>query len=332
MTISARSRHSSPRGCHHRYTLTRIFAARRLPPSQMSINERDPVPASTTTSVNRQRLSAPRWPVWWPLALGAAVTIPLTLYWWSLVAAGSVAFDWRIFVQAGERFRAHSPDLYEVSGLYSFRHSPVMALVMPAVAWIGVIGIRLVTLASALAMPTWPMRLLTIASWPFAMDAQHGALITPIVLAAAWALKGSRTASVAFIILTLLSPRPLMLPIAAYLLWQQPWLRIPSVALFVAHAAAVLATGYAGDWLAMLSSQGTDPIAGPYNLSPTRFLGALWLPIGVALAVFLTWRGRVGWAGLAISPYVLPHYLLLLLLEIAPRAVRREPSRQSSAS
>ena len=270
-------------------------------------------------------------PLWLPFAAGVALMSPLAVYWRSLVAAGSVAFDWRIFVQAGERFWAHSPNLYEVNDLYSFRHSPVMALLMPAVAWIGVIGVRLVTLASAVAMPTWPMRLLAFASWPFAMDAQHGALITPIVLAAAWALKGSRTASVAFIVLTLLSPRPLMLPIAAYLLWQQSWLRIPSVALFVVHAAAVLATGYAGDWLAMLFSSGTDPIAGPYNLSPTRFFGAVWLPIGVTLAVFLTWRGRVGLAGLAMSPYVLPHYLLLLLLEIAPRAIRREPSRQSSA-
>lgn len=271
-----------------------------------------------------------RWPVWWPLALAVAVTFPLTMYWWSLVAGVSVAFDWRIFVQAGERFWAGSPDLYEVNALYSFRHSPLMAMVMPAVAWIGVLGIRLVTLVAAIAMPTWPMRLLTVASWPFAMDAQHGALITLVVLAAAWALKGSRSASVAFIILTLISPRPLMLPIAAYLLWQQPWLRLPGLALFVAHGVAVLATGYGDDWMAMLLASGTDGIEGPFNLSPSRFLGRLWLPIGVVLAVLLTWRGRPGLGAIAISPYLLPHYLLLLLLEIAPRAERRAPAREVS--
>lgn len=271
-----------------------------------------------------------RFAAWAPLALIVALTAPLAIYWWGLIAAGSVAFDWRIFVEGGERFWAGSPDLYEVNDLYSFRHSPVMAMAMPAVAWIGVLGIRLVTLVAALAMPTWPMRLLTLASWPFAMDIQHGALITLIVLAAAWALNGSRVAALAFIILTLLSPRPLMIPIAAFLLWQQQWLRLPSVGLFLVHGTAVLATGYGDDWIAMLLASGTDGIEGPFNLSPSRFIGRLWLPIGVALAVLLTWRGRPGLAAIAISPYLLPHYLLVLLLEIAPRVPRREPVRQLS--
>jgi len=271
-----------------------------------------------------------RLPSWWPLAAAVALTFPLTVYWWGLVAAGSVAFDWRIFVQAGERFWAGSPDLYEVNALYSFRHSPMMAMAMPAVAVIGEMGIRLVTVASALALPTWPMRLLAVASWPFAMDAQHGALLTVILLAAAWALKGSRVAAIAFIVLGVLSPRPLMLPIAAYLLWTQPGLRVPSVVIFIASGIGVLATGYANDWVTMLLSSGTDGIAGPFNLSPSRLIGRPWLPIGFALAVVLTWRGRVGWAALAISPYVLPHYLLLLLLEIAPRAERRQPDRCGS--
>ena len=280
--------------------------------------------------LSRLRLGLSRWPVWWPLAIAVAVSVPLTVYWWSLITGGSVAFDWRIFVEGGERFWAGSPDLYEMNDLYSFRHSPLLAMVMPALALIGALGIRLVTVGAALAMPTWPMRLLTMASWPFAMDVQQGAFITIIVLAAAWALNGSRAASVAFIILTLLSPRPLMLPIAAFLLWQQPWLRIPSVALFVVHGLAVLATGYGDEWIELLLTSGTDGIEGPFNLSPSRFIGRLWLPFGVVLAVLLTWRGRPGLAAIAISPYLLPHYLLVLLLEIAPRVPRREPLRRVS--
>ena len=298
----------------------------------MSVKERDPILVSAAVPLRRLQLALSQWPVWWPMAVAVAVTTPLTVYWWSLITAGSVAFDWRIFVQGGERFWAGSPDLYEVNDLYSFRHSPVMAMVMPAVAWIGVIGIRLVTLAAALAMPTWPMRLLTLAAWPFAMDIQHGALITVIVLAAAWALKGSRAASVAFIILALLSPRPLMVPIAAFLLWQQPWLRLPSVALFLVHGLAVLATGYGDEWIAMLLTSGTDGIEGPFNLSPSRFIGRLWLPIGVVLAILLTWRGRPGLAAIAISPYLLPHYLLVLLLEIAPRSEQGVPPNQPAAA
>jgi hypothetical protein len=285
----------------------------------MTLRERSAL-ASAPPLSRRFRAATARWPTWWSLAAAVAATAPLALYWWSLVAGGSVAFDWRIFVQAGDRFWAGSPDLYEVNDVYSFRHSPLMAMAMPAVAWIGVLGIRLVTLACAVALPTWPMRLLALASWPFAMDVQHGSFIALILLAAAWALNGSRVAALGFIVLALLSPRPLMLPIAGYLLWKQPWLRLPSLALFIAHAAGVLATGYGDDWVGMLLASGTDGIEGPFNLSPSRLLGRMWLLTGIALAVFLTVRGRVGWAALAISPYVLPHYLLLLLLEIGPRA------------
>ena len=257
--------------------------------------------------MNRLLPTFAAWPRWWPILVAVAVTSPLTAYWWSLVAAGSVAFDWRIFVEAGERFHAGSPDLYQVSELYSFRHSPVLAMAMPGIAWIGVTGIRMLTLACALALPSWPMRVLAVASWPFAMDVQHGALITLIVLTAAWALKGSRVASLGFVVLALLSPRPLMIPIAGYLLWQQPWLRVPSVVLLVAHSLAVLATGYGDDWVALLLSASTDMLQSPFNLSPSRFVGLAWLLVGIPLAAVLTWRGRPGLAALAISPYVLPH-------------------------
>lgn len=263
--------------------------------------------------VSRVRAALPEW--WWA-ALFVAVTSPLAVYWWGLIASGSVAFDWRIFVEAGERFWTGSDRLYEVTDLYSFRHSPIFALAMPAIAWIGTIGIRLLTLAAALALPTWPMRILAIASWPFAMDLQHGAILTVIVLLAAWGLRGQRWAVIGFLLLTVLSPRPLMVPIAFYFLWTQPWVRWPAVAIVVLHAVAVVLTGYAEDWVTMLTSVGTDGVDKPFNLSPSRFVGRWWLLVGVPLAAWLTWRGRVGLAALAISPYLLPHYLLIAVLEL----------------
>ena len=273
------------------------------------------------------RVTVRSWPAWWPAAVAVALTSPLTLYWWNLIAAGSVAFDWRIFVQAGERFWAHSPDLYEVNDLYSFRHSPLFALAMPAIAWIGTIGIRLATIAAALALPTWPMRLLTLASWPFAMDLQHGALITMLVCAAAWALRGSRVGGLFFIALCFLSPRPLMVPVAVYLLWKQPALRVPTLVIGALSAVGVVATGYAADWVGMLLRSGLDPYSTPLNLSPSRFIGSLWLPIGALLAVILTWRGHPGFAALAINPYVLPHYLLFGLLELPNDANSDRPAK-----
>lgn len=262
------------------------------------------------------------------MALIVAASSPLAVYWWALIAAGSIAFDWRIFVEAGDRFWAGSSRLYEVTDFYSFRHSPVFAMFMPAVAWIGTIGIRAVTAAAALALPTWPMRLLALASWPFAMDLQHGAMLTIIVFFAAWALRGQRWAVIGFLVLTVLSPRPLMVPVAAYLVWRQPWARWPAVAILVGHAAVVILTGYADDWFAMLTAVGTDGVEKTFNLSPSRFVGRGWLLIGVPLAAYLVWRGRVGFAALVISPYLLPHYLLLALLEVTPRPVHSPPSKQ----
>ena len=258
-----------------------------------------------------------RWPSWWPYALAVAITSPLAIYWWGLVAAGSITFDWDVYVEAGRRALAGSADLYEQSDRYGFRHSPMFAYLVAALSWLGTLGIRIVTVIAALALPTWPMRLLALASWPFAMDLQHGALLTIIVCVAAWALRGSRPGGTAFVVLTMLSPRPLMLPLAAYLLWKQPWLRLPTAFLFVVHAAAVVATGYADDWVrALLVS--TDQVGTLLNLSPSRFLGLWWLPIGAALATWLTLRGKPWIAALCINPYVLPHYLMMLLIGIDP--------------
>jgi hypothetical protein len=275
---------------------------------------------STTASIrSAATMSAPRLPRWLPFAIVVAAMAPITVFWWQLIASGSVAFDWRIFVQAGERFWAGSPDLYEVNDLYSFRHSPLFAMAMPVIGVIGTLGIRVVTIIAALALPTWPMRLLVLASWPFAMDVQQGALITVITLAAAWALSGSRAASIAFIVLALLSPRPLMIPIAAYLLWSQPWLRLPSLALLVLSGAAVLATGYADEWAHILLFVSGDAFDSPFNLAPSRVIGAAWMPIALAAAALLTWRRHVGLAAVVANPYVLPHYLLLAILELLPR-------------
>src|SRR5918994_7064984 len=96
--------------------------------------------------LTRLRIAVVAWPSWWLPALLVALSAPLTVYWWQLILAGSVAFDWRIFVEAGERFQAGSSDLYAITDTYSFRHSPLLAAAMPAVAWIGVLGIRLATL------------------------------------------------------------------------------------------------------------------------------------------------------------------------------------------
>ena len=64
------------------------------------------------------------------------------------------------------------------------------------------------------------------------------------------------------------------------------------------------------------------PIGIPFDVGPSRLIGSLWVPIGLVLAAVLTWRGRLGWASLAASPYWLPYYLMMPFLEIRRWYVR----------
>ena len=84
-------------------------------------------------------------------------------------------------------------------------------------------------------------------------------------------------------------------------------------------AAATLATGAAGPWIGALLRAEAD-VGHALNLSPSALIGPLWIPVGLVLAGILVAMGRLGWASLAASPYVLPYYLLFGLLEfVRPR-------------
>jgi len=65
----------------------------------------------------------------------------------------------------------------------------------------------------------------------------------------------------------------------------------------------------------------------PFNWLPSRFIGMAWVPVGVALAAWLTLRGRLGLASVVISPYLLANYWLMLLLEARPLARASQPDR-----
>jgi hypothetical protein len=178
------------------------------------------------------------------------------------------------------------------------------------------------------------MRIVVLASWPLWYDIEAGNIIVFVVLAAAWSLQGSGVATGAYVLLSLLVPRPLMLPLAIWLLWQRPQWRVPFAGAFVVHLLAVLATGWAAEWIGAMLAAGGD-VSIPSNVGPSRFIGTLpWLAIGLPLAAWLTWMGRVGLAGLATSPYWLPYYLLMLVLELrrpARLAARLPPARTSTA-
>jgi hypothetical protein len=248
---------------------------------------------------------------------------------WVVMTETPKATDWEIMERAAAL--AGSPDLYETrgafSGAFTFVWSPVAAYALQVVVPLGVWAWRVILVGGALAMPTWRLRLLMLVSWPFWTDWANGNLLTLIFLTAVYAWRGSRIGTLAFFAFALLIPRPLLAPMGLWILWKRPEWRWPFAGMFVVNALLVLSTGLGSDWIRTLLQIGPQLIDAGYNFGPSRVIGDWWLVIGLPLGVWLFWRGRVGWAGLAISPYVWAYYLFWLLPEVNRRQVIRNQSQ-----
>jgi hypothetical protein len=112
-----------------------------------------------------------------------------------------------------------------------------------------------------------------------------------------------------------------MLPLLIWVLWHQPKWRLVFVVLAIVTFVAAIATDEGFAWIQTIFRVGDAVAASSREIGPSLVLGRIWIPIGIALAVLLLLRRRIGWASLAASPYWLPQYLLLLLLELVPQAV-----------
>lgn len=227
--------------------------------------------------------------------------------------------DWQIFVESSER--AFGGDLYAVEADYAFRYSPLVAYAFTVIQHIGPDAWRIAHLAALALLPDRRVALVALISWPFWFDVAAGNLMTFVLVLAAAALAGSRWATRGFFAVSLLVPRPLMLPIAVWLLWKHPEWRMPFAVMFVVHGVAVVLTGWGPTWLTALIESGAE-MGSALNFGPSRLIGLLWLPIGSVAAAVLTWRGQVGWAALMASPYWLPYYFLMPLLELSRKRER----------
>ena len=219
--------------------------------------------------------------------------------------------DWVVLAQVPARLRDGT--LYDHTAVYNFVWSPIMAWLLAAVIIPAGYWALFVARAATLPLLGRELAFLTVLSLLFWIDAINGNYFTFVVVAGVLALRGSRAGGLAFLALACLMPRPIQVPLAAFLLWHRTDLRVPFVAMVAVSAAVAVASGYAPDWLAALSSFGGE---GRDHMGPSRFVGSVWYLVGVPLAIWLTIKGRVGWAGLALSPYVLPQYLLAILWEI----------------
>lgn len=250
------------------------------------------------------------------LALLATLNVMLlTLTDWTMLRGGAGA-DWTIFGEAGQR-AIHGGVLYASEDNYAFRYSPLLAYVFALIAPIGPLAWRALHIVAAASLgwrSPW-LALAVLVSWPFWFDVEAGNLMIFVLVLGVWALAGRSWAIAGFLVLALLAPRPLMLPLAAWLLWTKPEWRLRFVGLFIVHAIFVLATGWGPDWIGALAGSSTE-IGSILNFGPSRLMGIAWVPIGLVLAAVLTWRRRLGLASLVVSPYWLPYYFLMLFLEV----------------
>jgi hypothetical protein len=262
---------------------------------------------------------------------GIAVLVSLSIL--NILMADTWGFDWEIYRQAAESIAAGRSPYFIVSehSLATFRWSPVAAWLLLPLTSLG-IGVWIALHGLALSLiGNWRLAALVGVSWPFWRDVIDGGIMIFVAVLALHAFRGNRWAGMAFLGMTLLVPRPLMLPLAVWLLWHRPEWRIGFALAFCAHALGVVATGWHVEWVRTLAGTAATEYHLSLNLSPSRWIGPAVLVIGVPLATWLTWKGRVGWAALAISPYILPPYLLMTMLEFdmdrAPRSL--PPSRSA---
>lgn len=224
--------------------------------------------------------------------------------------------DWRVLTTAAHLI-SHGRDPYAFAfGDGSFRWSPLIAWLFVPISAAGPYVWAFAHVAVLALVPNRRLAVLVLLSWPFWFDLATGNVMTFVFVAALWALRGHRVASILVLGLAMLVPRPLMIPLVVWLLWKQPWTRPVALGLVALHLAGLALVGWTAAWLVRLGEVAPSQIGTPFDVGPARLVGALWAPIGLVMAAVLLWRGRVGWASLAASPYWLPYYLFMPLLEL----------------
>lgn len=245
-------------------------------------------------------------------------SILLTIVWWTRI--GHRAPDWAVFAQVPNRLA--SGELFAPPD-YNWRWSPVAAwLMVPIVAG----GYWLFVLSHVAVLPLlgrW-LALMTLLSWPFWADALASNTMTFSVVAGVLALRGNRWAAIAYLALFVLIPRPILAPLSAWILWKDRRLWRPVAALIAGHAGLVLLSGYADAYIATLL-EATNDVGNAWNLAPTRLIGYWWLIVGLPVGLWFGLRGWLGVASLAVAPYLLPQYLLVVLFDVDRLLRRRAP-------
>ena len=246
----------------------------------------------------------------------------------SMLTVG-IAFDWVNFTQAAARFPQGT--VYDFSGFYAFRWSPLAAWLLGFVTLMPLAVWRLLHIAVLPLLRDWRLLGICLVAYPFWFDVETGNINTFVAIVGVLALRGGRAATALYFVLLLLVPRPLAMPLAAWILWRRPAWRLPFAGMFAVNALLVAATGMGAEWIGALLNARPE-VEGNLNLGPSAVFGPIWIPIGFALAAILTWRGHLGLASVAASPYWLPYYFLMLLLEFVTPPEKAHRLTQTTAT
>lgn len=259
-------------------------------------------------------LPAPLTIRWRPLFVVGWLAVNVALLFWPVTIVLLVMpHGWMIWVEAPARLL--DGRLYDMQPGYLYYYAPAFAALFAPFIPLGYsfwLGLHLAVVPLLRDVRLIALMALSI---PFWMDTIEGGLVIFVVVSGLLAIRGSRIGAIAYLALSLLMPRPLQLPLVVWLVWRRPDLRWPFALMTTVLVATTVASGYTITWISELLGLSGTHHSMVANLGPTRLLGPAWLLIGGPLAVWLTTRGRVGLAGLAITPYLAPEYLLLLLWE-----------------
>lgn len=245
------------------------------------------------------------------------VTVP------ALLRGDLVGADWFTFTTAADLVGTDA--LYRFEG-GAYRHSPLFAYAFGVIAVLGPLTWRVLHILVLALLPTWRLAAISLLFFPFWADLFSGNVLTFAFVAAATAIAGSRIGTGAYLGLVALIPQPILLPVAAWLLWQRRSWRWPFIGAVAAHAIIVAVTGLGDDWLLAVWGSALE-IGAPIGIGPSRLIGWLWIPLGLGVAAWCTLRGRLGFASLYASPVWLHFDPLMVLLQLVPQAPR-EPAAE----
>jgi hypothetical protein len=217
--------------------------------------------------------------------------------------------DW---ATAWWNLQAWGDDVYD----HPWRYSPLLLPVFSVVVAAGPLvlaGAHVAAVGSLLLLKNRLTFWMVAFSAFFWLDLIVGNVFTFVAVAAAFAVAGSRAGSVIYFTLTLLMPRPVQLPLAIWLAWRRPDLRLPFAFLVALNILGLALSGLGIEWIRSLVASSELTYA-PFSIGLGRLFGLGWLLVGVPIAALMVWRGNASVAaaaGVVVSPFLLPQYLLM---------------------